>query len=276
MLGAACDASPLARPKSGIAPRLPHVLRSDAPLATDFRLPPPRFTTYQSLLSTHAILIAGVCPAFSPAAAPRISNRYNKLLVIELTRSQQTRKHFLIATICPTSMSAPLSTHHSSLITHHRLTSFLFDTNKPHKIIIFVSLPMKTKEKPFSIRYKFALRGTGLPAFIAQQSRITTPAISNRNTSQFRNSAIPGPQTRNDFLTATKSPTSQNSPASDIQRGSTVHAPDVSPIASYGSLITIHQSLITTPDSLLISTSALDSFDPALLSLGRTLIQERP
>ena len=125
----------------------------------------------------NAFLIAGVCPAFSPAAAPRISNRYTKLLEIELTRSQQTRKHFLIATICPTFFSpaplralligtprrleidlthsqqtrkhfligticptfsspAPLLTHHLSLITHHRLTSFLFDTNKPHKIII--------------------------------------------------------------------------------------------------------------------------------------------
>ncbi len=33
----------------------------------------------------------------------------------------------------------------------------LFDTNEIHKIII----PMKTKEKRFSIRYKFALRSIG-------------------------------------------------------------------------------------------------------------------
>ena len=57
---------------------------------------------------SNAFLIAGDFPPFSPAA-PRISNRYTKLLEIDLTRSQQTRKHFLIATICPTFFSpAPL------------------------------------------------------------------------------------------------------------------------------------------------------------------------
>ncbi len=110
-----------------------------------------------SVPTPNAFLIAGDFPLFSPTA-PRISNRYSKLLEIELTHSQQTRKHFLIATICSTFTPAPPLTHHSSLNTHHCLTSFLFDTNKPHKIIVLVSGPMKTKEKRFSIRYKFVPR----------------------------------------------------------------------------------------------------------------------
>ena len=125
MLGAACDASPLARPKSGIAPRLPHVLRSDAPLATDFRLP-PRFTTYQSLLTTHAILIAGVGPVFSPAAAPRISNRYTQIIRKRpnpLTTNEKTfsnrydLSHFHVCAAL-----------HPSLVTHH--------SSPPHLISI--------------------------------------------------------------------------------------------------------------------------------------------
>src|SRR5580658_1601382 len=53
---------------------------------------------------------------------------------------------------------AKCSTAHSwSLMTHHCLTSFLFDTNKAHKIIILVRALLKTKEKRFSIQYKFAL-----------------------------------------------------------------------------------------------------------------------
>jgi hypothetical protein len=85
-------------------------------------------------------------------------------LEIDLTRSQQTRKHYLIGTIRPTSTFAPHPTHHSSLTTRHRVTPFLFDTNKPHKIITVVSLPLKTEEKLRSIRYKFAVGSTGLPA----------------------------------------------------------------------------------------------------------------
>jgi hypothetical protein len=87
-----------------------------------------------------------------------------KILKTRLTPSAPMPSAVLIAGICPTFSSAPLSTHHSSLTPHHRLTPFLFDTNKPHKIIIRVSLPMKTKEKQFSIRYKWSLRGTSLPA----------------------------------------------------------------------------------------------------------------
>ncbi len=181
MYHSACDCRPAARPKSGIAPPPPQLPGPNPPLATVPRLPPsPRFITHRSLLTTHAFLIAGekilktrltpsvptpnaflianICPTFFPLAPLRaflIGTRSR--LEIELTHSQQTRKHFLIGTICPTFFRpAPLPTHHSSLFTRHCLTSFLFDTNKPHKIIILASLPMKTKEKQFSIRYKFS------------------------------------------------------------------------------------------------------------------------
>ena len=112
----------------------------------------------------NAFLIANICATFSPAPLRALLIGTPIRLEIDLTHSQQTRKHFLIGTIRPTFTSAPLLTHHLSLIPHHRLTSFLFDTNKPHKIIILVSLPLKTKEKQFSIRYKFTLRGMGMPA----------------------------------------------------------------------------------------------------------------
>ena len=106
-------------------------------------------------------LIATICPTFfSPAPLRAILIGTPSRLEIDLTHSQQTRKHFLIGTIRPTFTFtfAPLLTHHWSLITRHRLTSFLFDTNKSHKIIVLASLPMKTKEKQLSIRYKFAPR----------------------------------------------------------------------------------------------------------------------
>jgi glucokinase len=41
---------------------------------------------------------------------------------------------------------------------------FLFDTNKPHKIIILMRALLKTKEKQFSIQYKFAVGSVGNPA----------------------------------------------------------------------------------------------------------------
>jgi hypothetical protein len=99
------------------------------------------FTTYQSRLANHAVLIAS-----------------RQILRIKLTRSQQTRKHFLIASFSAASPPAPRLTHHSPLITHHRSTPFLFATNKPHKIIILMRALLKTKEKRFSIQYKFASR----------------------------------------------------------------------------------------------------------------------
>jgi hypothetical protein len=46
-------------------------------------------------------------------------------------------------------------TPHQSLFTNH---AFLFDTNNANKIIILVRALLKTKEKQFSIRYKFASR----------------------------------------------------------------------------------------------------------------------
>src|SRR3984885_15616809 len=59
---------------------------------------------------------------------------------------------------------APGITNHGSLLTNHE---FLFDTNKPLKITILLSAPLKTKEKQFSIQYKFALREIGLPMPLA-------------------------------------------------------------------------------------------------------------
>jgi hypothetical protein len=95
-----------------------------------------RFTTHQSLLSNHAFLIA------------------TQILELDLTPSQQTRKLFLIAT--KFDISPPHLTNH-----HSPIAPFLFDTNKGRKIIILARAPMKTKEKQFSIRYKFAPRDIG-------------------------------------------------------------------------------------------------------------------
>ena len=78
------------------------------------------------------------------------------------------RKLFLIASFSAISAPArrgapaPRLTHHSSLITHHRLASFLFNTNKPHRIIIVPRALLKTKDKQFSIQYKFASREIGV------------------------------------------------------------------------------------------------------------------
>src|SRR5580704_1196452 len=41
---------------------------------------------------------------------------------------------------------------------------FLFRTNKPHKINILSRAVLKTKEKQFSIQYKFAVGSIGPPA----------------------------------------------------------------------------------------------------------------
>ena len=52
-------------------------------------------------------------------------------------------------------------TTHQSRLTNH---AFLIDTNKPHRIIIPLGSSLKTKDKQFSIQYKFALGSIGLPA----------------------------------------------------------------------------------------------------------------
>ena len=80
-----------------------------------------------------------------------------------MTENKQQRP-ILIASFSAVSEPAPHLTHHSSLITHHCLSSFLFNTNKPHRIIIPMTALLKTKEKQFSIRYKFALRSVSAPA----------------------------------------------------------------------------------------------------------------
>ena len=161
-----------------------------------------------SVPSPNAFLIAGDFPPFSSAAAPRISNRYTKLLEIDLTRSQQTRKHFLIATICPTFFSpAPLRAiligtprRLEIELTHSQQTRkhFLIGTICPtffspapllthrsspithHRLTLFlfdtngtrkIVALMKTKEKRLSIRYKFSLRASGAANY---PSQITT------------------------------------------------------------------------------------------------------
>jgi len=73
----------------------------------------PGAPPHQSLLTTHGFLIAS-----------------RQLLENELTRSPQTRKHFLIATFSGLSAPAPQLTHHSPLITNHCPTPFLIDTNE--------------------------------------------------------------------------------------------------------------------------------------------------
>src|SRR5271170_915778 len=92
------------------------------------------------------------------------------LLEIDLTRSQQTRKHFLIGTIRPTLTSAPHRARHQASHT----APFLFDTNESHEIFVL----MKTKEKRVSIRYKFAVRGTGNLACALWFSLASAPAHS--------------------------------------------------------------------------------------------------
>ena len=83
----------------------------------------------------------------------------------------------LIASFSGISAPAPHLTHRSLLITHHCLSPFLFDTNKPHKIIIPLRALLKTKEKQFSIRYKFALGSIGLPA---EEGNLACPERTRR------------------------------------------------------------------------------------------------
>ena len=105
-----------------------------------------RFTPHQSLLTNHAFLIAS-----------------RQILKIDLTHSQQTRKHFLIASFSATLPRTMRLTPHSSPLATHHVIPFLLRTNKPHRITILLRPLLKTKEKRFSIQYKFALRGISLP-----------------------------------------------------------------------------------------------------------------
>ena len=88
------------------------------------------------------------------------------------------RKLFLIASFSGISAPArrggpaPHPANHLSLITRHCLTSFLFDTNKAHRIMIPMRAPLKTKEKQFSIQYKFAHCGTATVACPERTRRV--------------------------------------------------------------------------------------------------------
>src|SRR5271167_380081 len=162
-------------------------------------------TNHQPHRATQPFLIAGVCATFAPAPLRAFLIGTPFRLKSDLTHSQQTRKHFLIGTIRSKFISVPPLTRCSSLITHHCLTTFLFGTNQPHKIIILVSVPVKTKEKRLSIRYKFALRAAGAanyplpitthPSLIPptnHESRITTHGIIALPNAR-RDSLIPSP-----------------------------------------------------------------------------------
>jgi seryl-tRNA synthetase len=107
---------------------------------------------------------ASAAGATSPPSTRHFLIASRQILKIELTRSEQMRKHFLIASF--SAISAPHLTNH-----HSPIATFLFDTNGIHRIIIL----MKTKEKRLSIRYKFALR------FTAHQSLLTNHALPDRH-----------------------------------------------------------------------------------------------
>jgi hypothetical protein len=92
--------------------------------------------------------------AISHPHSPQFLIASRQILKNELTCSQQTRKHFLIASF--SRIPAPHLANHDSPI-----ATFLFNTNKAHKIIILVRALTKTKEKQISIQYKFALGSIG-------------------------------------------------------------------------------------------------------------------
>src|SRR5271156_4626769 len=52
----------------------------------------------------------------------------------------------------------PPPLYHKSPLTKHRLAPFLFNTKKTNRIIIPMRAPLKTKDKQFSIQYKFGFR----------------------------------------------------------------------------------------------------------------------
>jgi hypothetical protein len=110
-----------------------------ARLATRFTaesgLPPsPRCTTRQILLTTRGFLIASL-----------------PLLEFQLTRSQQTRKHFLIASFSASSARAPRLTTRNS-----RLAPFPFDTFERLSAVPFNTLSL-------SFIYPAAFRDSPIP-----------------------------------------------------------------------------------------------------------------
>jgi hypothetical protein len=121
---------------------------------------------------------ASTASAPAPLSARHFLIASRQILKIGLTRSQSMRKHFLIASFSAISAPArrggpvPHLTHHSPLITHHRSTAFLFDTNKARKIIILVRALLKTKEKQFSIQYKFASRDNASLALVRERKNV--------------------------------------------------------------------------------------------------------
>jgi hypothetical protein len=105
---------------------------------------------------------------------------------------------------------------HSSLPTRYlRNQSLAKHNRKP------IQLVENKKQYPKSIANfgpLLAMRAASPCRRIAnRQPRNAHRSISNRNRPGFRNSAIPWKQTRNDFLTATKSPMSQNLPGLRVQ-----------------------------------------------------------
>jgi hypothetical protein len=97
---------------------------------------------------------ASIASAPAPLSTRNFLIASRQILKIELTHSQQTRKHFLVASFSATLAPAPHLTNHDS----RKTAPFLFNTNKAHKIIILLITPLKTKEKRFSIPYKFPSR----------------------------------------------------------------------------------------------------------------------
>src|SRR5579863_1508210 len=71
------------------------------------------------------------------------------------------KNHFLIASFsggfAPARRGGPAPHHPTHR--HSPIAPFLFNTNKPSKITTLSRALLKTKEKQFSIQYKFALRG---------------------------------------------------------------------------------------------------------------------
>ena len=96
-------------------------------------------------------------PSPSRIRTSRNVNRHKLQLESSVTsRKQTTAPNSNQHKFCPKSapaLRAPAVTTHQP-----PTTPFLFDTNKTHRIIIPPRALLKTKDKQFSIRYKFASR----------------------------------------------------------------------------------------------------------------------